>query len=66
MTILQIFFSLILIALILFQSRGTGLSSTWGSSESFHSKRGLEKLLFFLTIVFAALFCLSSLLNLIV
>lgn len=64
-TALQIFFSLGLIVLVLLQARGTGLSAAWGGSgESFRSKRGLEKLLFILTIIFAALFCLTSYLNL--
>lgn len=64
-TALQIFFSLGLIVLVLLQARGTGLSAAWGGSgESFRSKRGLEKLFFILTIIFAALFCLTSYLNL--
>ncbi len=65
LTVLQIFSSFGLVALILLQARGTGLAAAWGGTgESFRSKRGLEKLLFILTIVFAALFCLTSYLNL--
>lgn len=63
----QILFSVFLIALILLQSRGSGLGSTWGgSSETFRSKRGVEKLLFTLTIVSAIIFCLTSYLNLLI
>ncbi len=59
--ILQIIFSIILTALILVQSRGTGLSSVFGGELSFYrSKRGLERSLFILTIIFAISFSITS------
>lgn len=57
----QIILSVLLIAAILLQARGTGLGSLWGGTgESYRSKRGLEKALFIATIVLAALFLLLS------
>lgn len=54
---LQILFSVLLIILILLQTQGTGLSLTFGGSSSFYrSKRGIEKLFFYATIVLGILF----------
>lgn len=56
---IQIIIDIILIAAILLQSRGTGLSATWGGgSESYQSRRGVEKTLFAATIIFTILFLL--------
>jgi preprotein translocase subunit SecG len=65
-TYLQVIISVLLISSILMQSRGTGLGSAWGGgvSTSYHSKRGLEKVLFRFTIVLAALFIIVSILAL--
>jgi preprotein translocase subunit SecG len=47
---------------ILLQARGTGLSSTFGGeSTAYRSRRGLERVLFRLTIVLATVFVLISL-----
>jgi preprotein translocase subunit SecG len=47
----QIIISIILISVILLQSQGSGLGSTWGGGgESYHTKRGVEKVLLYLTI----------------
>jgi len=49
--------SFMLVALILLQARGTGLSATFGGSLSYYSsKRGIEKFLFITTIIMGALF----------
>ena len=57
LTIAQIVLSLVLIFLILSQSQGTGLSLTFGGGGSFYrSKRGVEKLFFYGTIIVAILF----------
>ena len=62
--IIQIALSVILIVLIVLQSKGTGLGSAWGGGgENYHTKRGFEKILFATTIITATLFILSSLLN---
>ena len=62
LTVIQIVSSLALIVLILIQARGTGLGRT--SAGSF-TRRGLEKLLFKLTFVFATVFLIVSVLQLI-
>ena len=64
--VIQIISSVVLIALILVQARGTGFgrSGGFGGSTSF-SKRGLEKLIFRLTFVMAFIFVLVSILQLI-
>ncbi len=52
-SILQIIISVVLIALILLQERGSGLSGVFGGSgEGFYqTRRGLEKIIFIATIV---------------
>jgi len=66
LTILQIIVSVFLIGAILLQNKGQGLSSSFGGSGEFYrSKRGLEKLLFGLTVVLVCLFLIVSILNLV-
>ncbi len=58
----QIVVSLLLIGAILLQAQGSGLGSTWaGGGESYHTRRGVEKVLFRMTIVLIALFFAVSL-----
>jgi preprotein translocase subunit SecG len=58
----QIIVSIALVAAILLQARGTGLSSTFGGDSSvYRSRRGIEKSLFRFTIVLGALFTVFSL-----
>jgi len=63
--LLQIAQSVIAVAVgasILLQARGTGLSSTFGGeSTAYRSRRGLERVLFRLTIVLATVFVVISL-----
>jgi preprotein translocase subunit SecG len=62
--ILQILVGLGLITVILLQAKGTGLGTTFGGTgQMYHSKRGVEKIIFGLTIVLAVVFTLLSLLN---
>lgn len=63
----QIFVSLSLTVMILLQTPGRGgLGSIFGGGGEFYrSKRGMEKLVFYLTIILATLFLVSSLLNLV-
>ena len=64
---IQIIVSISLILSILAQSKGTGLGAAWGgSSETFDSRRGTDKLLFNFTIVLAILFLLTSAANLLI
>ncbi|MBI2595653.1 preprotein translocase subunit SecG [Candidatus Daviesbacteria bacterium] len=61
--IIQIILGLLLTGLILLQSKGTGLGSTFGGDMGFYgTKRGAEKMLFILTIVTASLFLITSIL----
>jgi len=63
--IAQIVIAVIFSLLVLFQQRGTALGSAFGGSgESYLSRRGIEKKIFRLTIVFAILLVLSSIANL--
>lgn len=59
---LQIIFSILLITFILIQNRGAGLGGVFGGEGNvFRTKRGAEKIIFYLTIVFACLFFLTGL-----
>ena len=53
----QIITSLFLMGAILLQARGTGLGSTWGGGgEMYRSKRGVERVLLYGTILLTLLF----------
>lgn len=56
--IIQIFLAILLIISVLIQHRGTGLGSAFGSGggESFYTRRGAEKIVFFATIILGILF----------
>lgn len=57
LTIAQIVVSIILMIAILLQSRGTGLGNTFGGEGNvYRTKRGVEKVLFRATILFAVVF----------
>lgn len=59
--IAQIVLSVLIIVAVLLQAQGTGLGSTWGGGgETYHTKRGVEKLVFNSTIVLIVLFSLVS------
>ncbi|MDD2681166.1 MAG: preprotein translocase subunit SecG [Patescibacteria group bacterium] len=65
--IAQIVISILLIIVILLQSRGTGLGSAFGGTGGVYlTKRGLEKKLFTATIVLAVLFFGLSLAGLLI
>ncbi len=60
--ILQLGSAVFLIITILLQQRGTGLGAAFGGEGNvYRTKRGIEKKLFFATIVLAIIFLLSSL-----
>ncbi|MEX0668435.1 MAG: preprotein translocase subunit SecG [Candidatus Saccharimonadales bacterium] len=69
-TILQItsiISAIMMIVLILAQSRGTGLGQAFGGDSSFYfSRRGVELVMYQLTIIFAVVFVLSIILGLVV
>jgi len=54
---IQVIIAALLIAAILMQMQGTGLSTSFGASGEFYrSKRSVEKLLIYATIVLSVLF----------
>jgi preprotein translocase subunit SecG len=60
--VLQIIITVLLSAAILLQAQGTGLGASWGGGgETYHTRRGLEKVLFYATIVLAVAFTATSL-----
>ncbi|HEX8941383.1 MAG TPA: preprotein translocase subunit SecG [Candidatus Limnocylindrales bacterium] len=60
----QILLSIGLMAAILLQARGAGLSATFGGDSSvYRSRRGIERRLWQFTIVLAVLFVLFSLVS---
>lgn len=64
-TFFQILGAVMLIILVLLQTKGTGLGSTFGQSLGFYqTKRGVEKAFFYLTIVAAVIFLGSSVIGL--
>lgn len=61
--IVQIIVAVLLMILVLLQSKGTGLFSAFSGSFSFYgARRGLEKVIFISTIVLGIIFSLNSLL----
>jgi len=65
--ILNIIFSVLIVIFILIQGRGAGLGSAWGGGgEMFQTRRGMEKIILWLTTVFIVIFLTVSLINLFV
>jgi len=66
----QIVASIALIVLIAVQQRGTALGSTFGGGggggESYSARRGIQKKIYYATIVIAALFLALGILNLLI
>ncbi len=61
--ILEVIIGIVLIASIILQMQGGGLSTAFGGSGQFYrSKRSIEKLLLYVTAVAACLFALVSIL----
>ncbi|MBV9689983.1 MAG: preprotein translocase subunit SecG [Ktedonobacteraceae bacterium] len=64
--IIQIILSIAVIAFILMQARGAGLGSAFGGSSAgsvFKTRRGVERLIFNITIVFVILFAIISIIG---
>ena len=62
--IAQIIFSVALIIAILLQTRGAGLGSVFGGTGTvFKTRRGIDRLLFRITIAFVVLFVVISLIG---
>jgi len=61
LVIFQIIIAISLVAVILLQMQGSGLSSSFGGSGGmYRSKRSVEKLLIWATVVLSALFAILS------
>ena len=65
--IAQIVVSVLLIVFILLQQRGTALGSSFGGEGGgfYATRRGIQKKIFWATVVFGTLFIILALLNLI-
>ncbi len=64
--IAQIVVAVLLIVFILLQQRGTALGSAFGGGGGFYAtRRGIQKKIFWATVVLGALFVILALLNLI-
>jgi protein translocase SecG subunit len=64
--VLQIIVAILLIGAIALQNQGSGLGPAWGGGgESYHTRRGLERVVFVSTIVLAVLFTILSLIALV-
>jgi preprotein translocase subunit SecG len=62
--VIQIIVSISLITLVLLQAKGVGLGRAWGGGGEFYkSRRGVEKVIFNMTVIVAVLFLISSLAN---
>ncbi len=62
-TIIQTIIALVLTLLIVIQTKSGGLMDSLSSKSSYHSKKGVEQLVFIATIVSAILFVAISLTN---
>lgn len=65
----QVVLSILLIGAIVLQRTGASLGGAFGAdnfSSGFHTRRGLEKTLFWATITIGILFALSALINLLI
>jgi len=64
LSFLQIGLALLLIGAILLQQRGTELGGAFGGESGiYHTRRGIEKFLFYLTIVLAFAFVIITVVN---
>ncbi len=65
--IAEIVVSIVLILVLLIQTRGAGFNGTFNSDSSvYRTRRGIEKTLFQLTIVLAVVFVIISVLSVVV
>lgn len=64
---INIVLSVVIVIFILIQGRGAGLGSAWGGGgERFQTRRGIEKVVVWLTVIAIVLFFIVSLINLFV
>lgn len=66
LNIIEIVVAVLLVGLILLQMQGSGLSGSFGGAGEFYrSKRSIEKLLMWATVVVSVIFAITSVLLLI-
>lgn len=66
-TIIQIILAFLLIIVIIIQQKGTGIGASFGGDMGFYrTKRGAEKMLFYITIGLSVAFILSAVIGLLV
>ena len=67
LNIVQIVIAVLLVAAILFQQKGSGLSAAFGGGggggDVYFKKRGIEKILSIATIILAALFIVGAIIR---
>lgn len=64
LNVVQIIISLVLIAVLLLQARGSGFSATFNSDSSiYRTRRGVERTLFNVTIILAVVFVVVSIIS---
>lgn len=65
--IVNIILAILIVIFILIQGKGAGLGSAWGGGgEMFQTRRGVEKVVLWLTTIFIVIFFFVSLINLFV
>jgi preprotein translocase subunit SecG len=67
LTNIQLIISIVLIVLILLQERSGGMSGIFGGhgGEFYQTRRGVEKIIFFATVILVAVFIVLAILNLV-
>ena len=64
LNIVQIVLSVVLVVVVLMQTKGSGIGGIFGAETSvFRTRRGVQKTLFQFTVALAAIFVLVSLLS---
>lgn len=65
--IIQVILAILLMIVVLMQQKGSGLGLVFGGDSNFYrSRRGIENLLHWATIVIAAIFCIIALVTIFV
>lgn len=65
--IVQLVLAVLLIIVVLLQQKGSGLGAAFGGSGTVHTtRRGIDKVLYQLTIVISTLFFILAIVNLVV
>lgn len=65
--IVHIIVSILLVVSVLMQSRGTSVGIAFGGgTETYRSKKGIEKFLFYATIILATLFAALSIFRIVI